>query len=324
MHPRVSSVLYITSAGGPTLVLEQTPQQGVGTGAAAAGAGAAAAGAEGCDDDARLLAHRAWLVRPASNRLLLFQGDLLHGVLSGSRGGGAGGRSPSSSQQQQQQQQQQERTTIIIAWWGPELQASLEGRQACQEQAAGAQQPGPCMARPFRRGAPQGSGPAGGRGAGAQAEAGVEPAATAAAHDCTAPWWLESLAPVELGGGAAQPLQQHWHSGAAVGGAGAAGSAGGGSGGGGIVEVAPAWERVEQQQGGAGEEQPGGQLEEEEEHEEEQPADSLCWRRAGEVLREAAQLVGRPLQQLMPRLQFFLGSGAEIRGLYVPPSVDGG
>lgn len=53
----VSSVLYLTPDGGPTLVLEQKPSDP--------------------------LAERGYLVQPCPNQLLVFKGDLLHGVLPG-------------------------------------------------------------------------------------------------------------------------------------------------------------------------------------------------------------------------------------------------
>ena len=53
----VSSVLFLTETGGPTLVLDQSPDG--------------------------QLAERGWLVQPCPNRLLAFQGNLLHGVIPG-------------------------------------------------------------------------------------------------------------------------------------------------------------------------------------------------------------------------------------------------
>ena len=53
----VSSVLYLTPNGGPTLILEQKPSDP--------------------------LAERGYLVQPCPNQLLAFKGDLLHGVLPG-------------------------------------------------------------------------------------------------------------------------------------------------------------------------------------------------------------------------------------------------
>ena len=53
----LSSVLYMTEAGGPTLVLDQTPEG--------------------------KLADRGWLVQPCPNQLLSFKGNLLHGEIPG-------------------------------------------------------------------------------------------------------------------------------------------------------------------------------------------------------------------------------------------------
>jgi len=53
----VSSVLFLTESGGPTLVLDQDPQGP--------------------------LASRGWLGQPCPNQLLAFKGNLLHGVIPG-------------------------------------------------------------------------------------------------------------------------------------------------------------------------------------------------------------------------------------------------
>ena len=53
----VSSVLYLTRQGGPTVVLDQTPEE--------------------------TLADRGWVAQPCPNQLLAFPGNLLHGVLPG-------------------------------------------------------------------------------------------------------------------------------------------------------------------------------------------------------------------------------------------------
>ena len=53
----ISSGLYLTDEGGPTLVLDQTP--------------------------ADPLADKGWLAWPCPNQLLAFPGNLLHGVLPG-------------------------------------------------------------------------------------------------------------------------------------------------------------------------------------------------------------------------------------------------
>lgn len=53
----MSSILFLTAAGGPTVVLDQNPSAG--------------------------LADRGWLVQPCPNHLLAFNGNLLHGVVPG-------------------------------------------------------------------------------------------------------------------------------------------------------------------------------------------------------------------------------------------------
>jgi hypothetical protein len=366
MHPTCSSVLYLTSGGGPTLVLEQTPgmgeqqqgeqqqgeqQQGEQQqGQQEQGEQGGQAAEDG--GGAQPLAERGWLVQPAANRLLLFPGNLLHGVLPGSGGGssavgaGAGGGpgagsggsvgSPFGSQQQ-------ERTTVIIAWWGAELQASLEGRQGGQQQQQPGQ-PGPCMCQPFRGAAQQaapaaaaqgsvpGSGPGSGGAAAAEPDAtGVLAGETATATDAqVAPGaaaaaaataavaaaaaqrgpspWEQSLQPVALDGGAASRAAQEWRYGTARSSCSSVGAAEPGGAGsiGSITEVAPAWQRVRQQ---------GIQ-------QEVHPVQG--WLEAGEVVREAAQLVGRPVHQLMPRLQFFLSNSSEVRDMYVRGGHPGG
>ena len=53
----VSSVLFLTASGGPTVILDQGPSDA--------------------------LAARGWVVQPRPSQLLAFQGNLLHGVISG-------------------------------------------------------------------------------------------------------------------------------------------------------------------------------------------------------------------------------------------------
>ena len=55
----LSTVIYLSSSGGPTLILAQRPT----------------------DSIASMCA--AWLAQPKPNRLACFPGDLLHGVLPG-------------------------------------------------------------------------------------------------------------------------------------------------------------------------------------------------------------------------------------------------
>ena len=54
----VSCVLYLTSGGGPTLIIDQT-------------------------SSSAKLGARGWAVRPVAGRLAAFRGDRLHGVLPG-------------------------------------------------------------------------------------------------------------------------------------------------------------------------------------------------------------------------------------------------
>lgn len=90
-HPLVSSVLFLTESGGPTLVLDQDPQGP--------------------------LASRGWLVQPCPNQLLAFKGNLLHGVIPGR---------PNASTADESSHQQfsgGKRITLIVAWWGPDMRA---------------------------------------------------------------------------------------------------------------------------------------------------------------------------------------------------------
>ena len=53
----MSSVLFMTASGGPTVVLDQEPSA--------------------------TLANTGWLMQPCPNHLLVFKGHLLHGVIPG-------------------------------------------------------------------------------------------------------------------------------------------------------------------------------------------------------------------------------------------------
>lgn len=89
-HPLVSCALFLTSsAGGPTLVTDQTPR---------------------CSS----LASSGYAALPRANRLLLFGGSMLHGVVPGrgARGGAA-------------------RVSLMVAFW-----PSLEAREAAEPSAA--------------------------------------------------------------------------------------------------------------------------------------------------------------------------------------------
>jgi hypothetical protein len=86
-NPLVSSALYLSDggAGGPTLVTDQTM-------------------------GGRSLARRGWLMLPAENRYLLFDGRLLHGVVPGR--GGVGG-----SQQMVAEGGEPRRVSLMVAFW---------------------------------------------------------------------------------------------------------------------------------------------------------------------------------------------------------------
>ncbi|CAL8466087.1 g5623 [Coccomyxa elongata] len=84
LHPVLSSVLYLSSTGGPTVVLEQSATD--------------------------TLAEQAFLCNPKENVLFCFPGKYLHGVLPGQQPVGI---EPGGTQ----------RISLIIAWWGHGLQA---------------------------------------------------------------------------------------------------------------------------------------------------------------------------------------------------------
>ncbi|BDA50955.1 hypothetical protein COCOBI_17-1740 [Coccomyxa sp. Obi] len=84
LHPVLSSVLYLSNTGGPTVVLEQSAME--------------------------TLADKAFLCNPKENVLFCFPGTYLHGVLPGQQ---PVGREPGGTQ----------RISLIIAWWGQGLQA---------------------------------------------------------------------------------------------------------------------------------------------------------------------------------------------------------
>ncbi|KAL3136683.1 hypothetical protein ABBQ38_005919 [Trebouxia sp. C0009 RCD-2024] len=89
-HPVISSVLYLTAAGGPTVVLDQHPSA--------------------------CLAERGWLVQPCPNQLLAFQGNLLHGVIPGKP-------STLNVTDSCERHASEKRITLIVAWWGPGMRA---------------------------------------------------------------------------------------------------------------------------------------------------------------------------------------------------------
>lgn len=88
-HPIVSSVLYLTDEGGPTVVFDQTLER-------SSDSTAAESVAEAWPEAPA----QALVCAPAKNRMLLFDGRLLHGVLH--RPGG-----PAASL----------RRTLLINWW---------------------------------------------------------------------------------------------------------------------------------------------------------------------------------------------------------------
>lgn len=89
-HPLVSCVLFMSTSGAPTLVTDQGLAHGS-------------------------VASRAWLCEPAINRVLLFNGGLLHGVVPGSAS--AASRHPSSAAEV--------RLTIMIGLWGDKPSPTL-------------------------------------------------------------------------------------------------------------------------------------------------------------------------------------------------------
>jgi hypothetical protein len=99
IHPLVSSVLYLNECCdnlAPTLLTNQTL-------------------------DADSVASESWLCQPAENRLLLFNGDFLHGVVPylspEARNGGRGSAS-----------QPAPRITLMIGWWGAGVHTSQPKR----------------------------------------------------------------------------------------------------------------------------------------------------------------------------------------------------
>ena len=107
-NPIVSTALYLTSgAGGPTLVTEQRVSDGA-------------------------LATHGWTVFPRANRLVMFDGRLLHGVIPGRGVAPAGGAA--------------RRITLMIAFW-PHIRQRSDAR--------------PAAARPFPYEAANGGGGAG-------------------------------------------------------------------------------------------------------------------------------------------------------------------
>eukprot|EP01050_Picozoa_sp_SAG11_P006390 SAG11_NODE_493_length_8965_cov_4.112339_7_plen_178_part_00 len=112
LHPALSSVLYLSSAGGPTCVL---PHYAVPD--------------EEADTEVMLLTDAVGeldLVPPAPNGFLAFQGNLMHGVLPAheSQGGGA------------------ERLTLLVNWWRGDkvwhvrTGCPLQGSTVCRASAA--------------------------------------------------------------------------------------------------------------------------------------------------------------------------------------------
>jgi hypothetical protein len=79
VHPKLASILYVTSVGGHTLVTDQS-----------------------CSPDGTLsleMARRRFVVSPRENRYLVFDGAVLHGVLPAVTGEDA------------------ERITLLVNWW---------------------------------------------------------------------------------------------------------------------------------------------------------------------------------------------------------------
>ena len=88
VHPIVSSVVYLTGHGDPTIVFNQTLD----------------------DEHDDVISASAWAAHPIQDSFLTFRGDLLHGVMPAAQGsrprttgaGGAGGT---------------QRLTLLIAWY---------------------------------------------------------------------------------------------------------------------------------------------------------------------------------------------------------------
>ena len=112
-HPAVSSVIFLSDSPaadgfGPTIVLDQP----------ASGASGNPDGSGGDDegDDEKMLAQRAWIARPVGGSLLLFRGDLLHGVLppvatvDAVEAAGTEEEDGSGTDRRQ-------RCTLMIGWW---------------------------------------------------------------------------------------------------------------------------------------------------------------------------------------------------------------
>ena len=104
VHPAVSSVVYLSDAGDPTLVIDETMDGPPGT--------------------------EAYLVHPSSRAFLTFRGDLLHGVLPGAfnakAGDGVGAdavRAPAAgvgdrSVRNRRTADMDQRLVLLIAWYG--------------------------------------------------------------------------------------------------------------------------------------------------------------------------------------------------------------
>ena len=115
LHPVVSAVLYLRGKNGaPTLVTDQTL-------------------------DADSVASQAWLCHPAENRLLAFDGKLLHGVVpflpSTSAAGSIGIEDPD-----------QYRITIMMGWWVKTFESSTAASMTPKRK--GCSSLGPNMAMP--------------------------------------------------------------------------------------------------------------------------------------------------------------------------------
>ena len=98
--PLLSCVLYLSVGGGtpnPTLVTSQAHQHG-------------RSGDGGSEDDV------AWLCEPVVNRLLAFDGALLHGVVPPAP--------PSSGSPLNLAMMDQKRITLMLGWWGPKVSRS--------------------------------------------------------------------------------------------------------------------------------------------------------------------------------------------------------
>ena len=88
VHPVVSTVLYLTDEGSPTLILNQTSPDG--------------------NIEIPLVPEQAYLVYPKKNRYMLFAGDLQHGVC---------GSCNYYLMNEKKRKNDKKRVTLLVNWW---------------------------------------------------------------------------------------------------------------------------------------------------------------------------------------------------------------